>query len=63
MPVEFMEDHVQTKKPPLGLKPKWVHDYERKCEILDAMERYSEVNFPIPKEWITELRELIKSLS
>lgn len=47
------------KKPPLGLKPKWVHDEERKLEILDAIERYSEAEKSIPKEWVIELRELI----
>ena len=46
-------------KPPIGLKPKWIHEEERKTEILDAMERYSEAGLPIPKEWIEELRELV----
>lgn len=45
--------------PPLGLKPKYIHDKTRIKEILDAMERYSEQRFPIPIEWIEELRELI----
>ena len=45
--------------PPLGLKPKYIHDKTRIKEILDAMERYSEQRFPIPLEWIEELRELI----
>ena len=29
-------------------------------EILDAMERYSYQRFPIPIEWVEELRELIE---
>ena len=47
-------------KPPLGLKPKYIHDKTRIREILDAMERYSEQRFPIPIEWVEELRELIE---
>lgn len=49
-----------TSKPPLGLKPKYIHDKARVKEILDAMERYSYQRFPIPIEWIEELRGLIK---
>ena len=46
-------------KPPLGLVPKFIHDKQRVIEILDAMERYSYQRFPIPIEWIEELRGLI----
>ena len=46
-------------KPPLGLKPKYIHDKIRIKEILDAMERYSYQRFPVPIEWVEELRELI----
>ena len=48
-----------ASKPPLGLKPKYIHDKARIKEILDAMERYSYQRFPIPIEWVEELRELI----
>lgn len=48
-----------VSKPPLGLMPKFIHDKKRIIEILDAMERYSYQRFPIPIEWIEELRELI----
>lgn len=46
------------EKPPLGLGPKWIHDVKRIREILDAIERYSDANMPIPKVWVDELREL-----
>ena len=46
-------------KPPLGLKPKYIHDKARVKEILDAMERYAYQRFPVPIEWVEELRELI----
>lgn len=49
----------ELKKPPLGLKPKFIHDDERKLEIIEAMEGYSEAEIPIPLEWIKELRGLM----
>ena len=45
--------------PPLGLRPKYIHNKTRIKEILDAMKRYSEQRFPIPIEWVEELKELI----
>ena len=53
-------NETAVPKPPLGLKPKYIHDKARVKEILDAMERYSYQRFPVPIEWIQELRELIK---
>lgn len=41
--------------PPVGLKSKAIHDEQRQIEILEAMQRFSEVDKPIPKEWIDEL--------
>lgn len=38
------------QKPPLGLKPKHIHDLERIQEIREAITRYKESNFPIPYE-------------
>lgn len=57
MNIDYPTTTVPT--PPLGLKPKYIQDKARIKEILDAMERYSEQRFPIPIEWIEELRELI----
>lgn len=48
----------EVKKPPLGLKPRWVHEAQRVNEIFKAMERFSEVEHPIPMDWIYELEEL-----
>ena len=53
-------DEPAILKPPLGLKPRYIHDKARVKEILDAMERYSYQRFPIPTEWVEELRELIE---
>lgn len=52
-------NEMAVPKPPLGLKPKYIHDKARVKEILDAIERYSYQRFPVPIEWIEELRELI----
>ena len=45
-------------KPPLGLKPRKIHDQDRMNEIISAIERYSEESMLIPKEWTDELRDL-----
>ncbi len=48
----------QAKKPPLGIKPRWLHDYERMADLADAMQRYEKASCPIPPEWLDELKEL-----
>lgn len=50
---------LKSKKPPIGLMPKEIHELKRIHDILDAMERYSNADFPIPIEWIEELRVLL----
>ena len=55
------EAKMEERKPPLGLKPKWIHDGQRIREIFEAMERFSDAGEPIPREWIDELRELVTS--
>ncbi len=46
------------KRPPLGLKPKFIHDEGRAEEILEAIERYTKAEKPIPAEWTEELKGL-----
>ena len=48
----------ESKKPPVGIKPRWLHDSQRARDIIDAIERYTEANMTIPKIWIDELRDL-----
>jgi len=48
----------EYKKPPIGLQPKIFHDFKRMIDILDAMDRYSKEEIPIPREWISELRDI-----
>ena len=49
------------EKPPLGLEPRWIHDSRRAKEIIDAIERYTDANMSIKKEWIEELKDLFNA--
>ncbi len=44
----------QNNKPPLGLKPKFIHDEERRDNIKASVSRYLEYGKKIPVEWIEE---------
>lgn len=46
-------------KPPVGLRPTWVVETNRKNEILEAMRRYSEAGCQIPNAWFEELNQRI----
>jgi uncharacterized FlaG/YvyC family protein len=48
-----------TEKPPIGLKPRFIHNEQRIHEIVEAMNRYIQVNKQIPIEWIDEYNELV----
>lgn len=50
----------KTEKPPLGLKPKYIHDEQRLSEVKNAIDRYFEKNKEIPSEWIEEKYQLDK---
>ena len=56
---EDMSPVNKGEKPPIGIKPRYIHDEERKQEIMDAMVRYSNAFKPIPVEWLDELKDLI----
>ena len=44
--------------PPLGLKPRSIHDGQRRDGIKEAMLRYMDANKSIPPEWLEEYNEL-----
>ena len=48
-----------AEKPPIGLKPKWIHNEHIVKEIQQAMLRYAEKNKPFPKEWVEEYNSLV----
>ena len=50
---------VVSAKPPIGIKPKYIHDSERFGEVLRGVERYRSAGKKIPSEWIDELINLL----
>ena len=52
------DDNRFSTKPPLGLKPRFVHNRNRAIEIFQAMGRYVEAGQQIPRAWLDELCEL-----
>jgi len=62
----YIADHnseaipVTADRPPLGLKPRKLHDESRLKEILAAMTRYAEAGEEIPEKWIIELATVNK---
>lgn len=49
---------MDNKRPPLGLKPKSLWEYDRLKEIEGAIKRYIENCRLIPIEWVQEYNEL-----
>ena len=47
-----------NNKPPLGLKPKRIHELHRAIDIVDAIIRYLESDKQVPIYWIEEYNEL-----
>lgn len=52
------EPKNDVEKPPLGLKPLFIHNEHRLNEIMEAIKNYSNANKSIPKEWVNELENL-----
>ena len=50
---------TEHKAPPIGLKPREIHDDNRLGDILDAMKRYLNAGMPFPDEWDEEYEELV----
>lgn len=50
---------TQIRKPPIGLKPKYIWEQERLGEICDAVIRYYNEGLQIPIAWIEEYNELV----
>lgn len=52
-----------AKKPPIGLRPRWIAEEERLKEIAAACRRYHKDEVPIPQHWIYEMVELIERMA
>jgi len=51
----------QLELPPLGLKPRRLHDAGRIKDIVSAINRYREAKLEIPKEWTEEYNDLVNT--
>lgn len=45
--------------PPIGIMPKWLHDFNRLRDVQCAIVRRYEAELPIPLEWVEEYNELV----
>ena len=50
---------VKTGAPPIGIKPRRIHDLQRLTELFAAVLRYMEAEKKVPEEWVDEIRDLI----
>lgn len=50
----------RTKKPPLGIKPRGMHDELRLREVRAAIARYMQDGWPISPGWVAEYNHLIE---
>ena len=48
--------------PPLGVKPKYVHEAYRMRELQEAICRFIEANWPVPLEIVEEYNEISSKL-
>lgn len=49
-----------TAKPPIGLKPRELHDSRRLHEVSEAIARYFNAGMEISPEWVEEYNDLIR---
>jgi len=54
----FLRIRLNIKEPPLGIKPRYIHEEERAIELGEAINRYTRAKFPIPIEWVEEYNEI-----
>jgi hypothetical protein len=52
---------LKEEKPPIGIKPREIHDQERALEVSAAVHRYIAANRRVPREWLLELCDLYGS--
>ena len=51
----------RANKPPLGVKPRHIHDEERRQDLAGAIARYIEDGgMAVPVEWVNEYNELLR---
>lgn len=50
---------ILSKKPPIGIAPRWIVTEKRIANIKEAVSNYMLANMKIPIEWITEYNDLL----
>ncbi len=55
---ERLRKEQKIVRPPLGVKPKWLHDEERARELRDAINIRLHCDSDIPIEWVEELNSI-----
>ena len=50
--------HMENK-PPLGIKPRHIHDQQRLSDIFDAILRYMTEGVPVPLDWLHEANDIL----
>jgi hypothetical protein len=58
---ETVNKQNESQKPPVGIKPRHLHDDARMRDIHAAMGRYIESSKQIPAEWTKEMLDLSKA--
>jgi len=48
--------------PPIGLKPKYIHDAQRFAEVCEAIKRAWDAGYPINVEWVEEYNSLVSTV-
>lgn len=48
------------KKPPLGIKPKWLVNEHRCEELYEKIQQYKTLNLDVPLAWIIEHKQLTR---
>jgi hypothetical protein len=47
-----------SERPPLGLKPRFIHEEQRLDAVRDAITRYIAAGYDVPMEWTEEFCDL-----
>lgn len=55
--------NAKSKKSPLGLIPKWLHDEQRFDDVRAAIERYFKARLKIPNAWVEEYNQFVEKQS
>jgi hypothetical protein len=50
------------KKPPLGLRPRWLAEEQRLVEVASAAARYLDAGKQVPASWVEEMVHFIGSM-